>query len=138
MTDITPDLLRQLAEDMEQRPDEYCWEFFELNTWYQAKPAQALSEGAGTLPIRRKPRMIRVTHEYQDGTVKTFKYPEPCRKPLDYDQIYWTASLTGTCNERVWCGTDANNRHLLLGLVHITKEAAEAHRRAMVGEEGDD
>jgi hypothetical protein len=82
----------------------------------------------------RKPRMIRVTHEYPDGTVKTFEYPEPVREPLEDGQIYWSASSTGQCSERVWCGTDANNRHLLRGLIHLTEEAAEAHRRAMVEE----
>jgi len=140
MTDITPELLRQLAEDMEQRPDEECWQYRALHDcWCVATARMALERALESYSIRRKPRMIRVTHEFPDGTVRVFEYPEPVREPLENGQGYWLAVLSPHGIHRwEWHGTKDENHLLDLGLIHLTKEAAEAHRRAMVGEDGDE
>jgi hypothetical protein len=61
-------------------------------------------------------------------------WPEPCREPLAYRDLYWFPdvsrheSVWGTC----WDG-DAEDMHRLAhGLVHLTLEAAQAHAEALL------
>lgn len=70
--------------------------------------------------------------------IKTIKIgdidvPEPARYPLVKGEYYWVVSL----NRRVpvmysWDGDSNDYEFLTDGIVHRTREAAEAHRAAII------
>jgi hypothetical protein len=59
--------------------------------------------------------------------------PEPVREPLRDGQEYWVAS-TGFTEARIysWYDSVSEIRWLSLGLIHLTREAAQAHIDAML------
>ena len=60
--------------------------------------------------------------------------PEPVREPLEKDTEYWIAhfSLEGLANRFKWYNDKFDNRVLKNGLIHLTKEAAVIHAKAMM------
>ncbi|WP_136334227.1 hypothetical protein [Morganella morganii] len=58
--------------------------------------------------------------------------PEPVREPLEDDQEYWIADIRYAVSVFNWENNDADNRWLERGIIHLTKEAAEAHSVAML------
>lgn len=74
--------------------------------------------------IKGAPRFIEINGN---------KVPEPERKALERGEVYWTPDLAhGASLPRRWRGVPLNNRHLGLGMVHKTKEAAEIHAKALL------
>lgn len=74
---------------------------------------------------RRKPRAININgHEV----------PEPVRKPLECGAEYFAPAVGGVyfATEFYWRGDEVDNRLLERGLVHLTKEAAIAHAKALL------
>lgn len=65
--------------------------------------------------------------------VNGIQVPEPVRGELENDQRAWLAdiSLAIPCHIN-WLDTTAHNRWLSLGLIHLTREAAQAHIDAML------
>ena len=59
--------------------------------------------------------------------------PEPVREPLECGQEYWLAgtSVGGPCVYH-WDGSFSDRCWLPLGLIHLTREAAQAHIDAML------
>lgn len=76
--------------------------------------------------IRRKQKFIQVNG---------FDVPEPFREALEEMQKYFIPSLTEQdCFCRMkWDGGHMDHRWLSRGLVHLTREAAIAHAKAMLG-----
>jgi len=74
---------------------------------------------------RRKPRTININgHEV----------PEPAREPLKRFQQYYTVD---TWNDKIvdeysWNDDEADKRLLKRGIIHLTREAAEAHAKALL------
>jgi len=66
-------------------------------------------------------------------TVNGIQVPEPVRGGLEGGQEFWLASVSNgnSCSYR-WYSTFSNKHWLSLGLVHLTKEAAQAHIDAML------
>lgn len=62
--------------------------------------------------------------------------PEPVREPLERDQPYYvTQSLAddqSCCKRYNWRGDAYDKTVLERGLVHLTKEAAKAHSKALI------
>lgn len=74
--------------------------------------------------VRRKQNTIRI------GDMDV---PEPMRVAPAKGTEYWLVSPTGREIWRYfWSGDSADHQWLESGLCHATKEAAEAHRRALI------
>lgn len=60
--------------------------------------------------------------------------PEPVREPLVESQSYWIPLLGAEplCEKLVWNRNAYDFRVLSLGLIHLSKEAAEAHTKALL------
>ena len=69
-------------------------------------------------------------------TIRIGEYdvPEPVREPLEKDTEYWIAhfSLEGLANRFKWYSDKFDNRVLKNGLIHLTKEAAVIHAKALL------
>lgn len=75
---------------------------------------------------RRKPRTIRIGE---------FDVPEPWRQPLDQGADYWLVDLVQGTAGVMECSNFTPSTaltHVALGLVHLTREAAEQHARALL------
>ena len=73
---------------------------------------------------QRKPRLININGH---------QVTEPCRVALETGQTYYVvASLTGRPSEQVWEDDRVDMTWLEHGLLHLTKEAAEAHLKALL------
>ena len=61
------------------------------------------------------------------------KFPEPCSEPLDDGQSYFTIDLEAGAEvtQSIWRDAAYDNRLLNRGLIHTTKEAAQAHSDAI-------
>ena len=72
---------------------------------------------------RRKPKVILINgHEV----------PEPCRTPLEIDDMYWTFSfIKGGVTNFYWSDDSEERNALKNGFIHLTKEAAKKHLNAL-------
>ena len=65
--------------------------------------------------------------------VNGIQVPEPVRGGLEKDQHYWLANpMQCYISEGLWTPTDTEIRWLSLGLIHLTREAAQVHIDAML------
>ena len=68
-------------------------------------------------------------------TIRIGEYdvPEPVREPLEKDTEYWIAhfSLAELADSFKWYSDKFDNRVLKNGLIHLTKEAAVIHAKAL-------
>lgn len=59
--------------------------------------------------------------------------PEPVREPLEDGQEYWLASpINGSPYSYRWDSTFSDRHWRSLGLIHLTREAAQTHIDAML------
>ena len=60
--------------------------------------------------------------------------PEPVRRPLEDEQEYFVADVVSENFTRsfFWDDDDADNDMLKAGIIHLTREAAEAHAKALL------
>ena len=69
-------------------------------------------------------------------TIRIGEYdvPEPVREPLEKDTEYWIAnfSLAELADSFKWYSDKFDNRVLKNGLIHLTKEAAVIHAKALL------
>lgn len=78
----------------------------------------------GEWQVRRKPRTIRI------GDMDV---PEPMREALTVGTPYWVTGFSGCPSfSSVWGGSDYEVRWLASGGCHLTYEAAELHRKALI------
>ena len=69
-------------------------------------------------------------------TIRIGEYdvPEPMREPLEKDTAYWIPhfSLDVSANRFTWYSDDFDNRMLKNGIIHLTKEDAVIHAKALM------
>ena len=82
------------------------------------------------------PKDIIGMWEEPPKTIRIGEYdvPEPVREPLEKDTEYWIAhfSLEVLANRFKWYSDKFDNLVLKNGLIHLTKEAAVIHAKALV------
>ena len=78
-----------------------------------------------TTPYRIKPRTIRI------GEIDV---PEPVRVALNVGETYYIVqdSAETISMEFTWASDSVDNRLLSRGLIHLTREAAELHAKALI------
>jgi hypothetical protein len=66
--------------------------------------------------------------------INGYEVPEPVRKPLQNGTTYHTVSMSGALciDSYIWSGDSYDRNHLDHGLIHLTEEAAELHRAALL------
>lgn len=73
---------------------------------------------------RLKPRFIDINGH---------QVPEPAREPLEVNNLLWIADITQPNAEQLmWTGHTSDILMLERGILHLTKEAAEAHIAALL------
>ena len=95
--------------------------------WDIAYPAQLINDIHGVVGFRLKPAVRSIT--LQDGTV--LEWPEPMRVAPADGQFHWQTH-SGEVRRSNWCGSNYQAELLKTGFCHLTKEAAQQHRRAIV------
>ena len=71
---------------------------------------------------RRKPHTINING---------FEVPEPCIKSPELCTSLWKTTMSGRWHF-LWANTTHQKEWLRLGIVHLTKEAAELHAKALL------
>lgn len=102
------------------------WERWEVDMGCGWEPMKPRTHHFATLyAYRRKPRTININgHEV----------PEPVREPLVDGSSYWipsTEPISCTAFQR-WSNDEYDQKWLKRGLIHITREAAALHARALL------
>lgn len=107
------------------------WKRWEIKYPYENDSAWVLLPGNPIwderLQYRRKPKTIKING---------FDVPEPCRHPLKDGELFYLPPIFSFSGELVafeWRNSWPDRmRHLNSGLVHLTKEAAEIHAKALM------
>lgn len=95
--------------------------------WEIAYPAQLINDIHGVVGFRIKFKMRSIT--LQDGTV--VEWPEPMRVAPKDGTEYW--ELRGTQVVRdTWDCFEVEHQQLKAGFCHLTEEAAQQHRHAIM------
>lgn len=122
---IHADLMLQYAQDA--MTTDKPWELWEFKNsasciWSSLAEHPSWYEN---LDYRRKPRTINING---------FDVPEPVREPLEIDEVYYTFNLSTSniAGDTVWDGRSFDLLNLKRGLIHLTKEAAELHAKALL------
>ena len=88
------------------------------------------------LPLRFYSHMEYRLKPEPPKTIRIGEYdvPEPVREPLEKDTEYWIAhfSLAELANRFKWYSDEFDKRVLKNGLIHLTKEAAVIHAKALL------
>jgi hypothetical protein len=63
--------------------------------------------------------------------INGIKVPEPVREPLNIGDSYFVPDLCGSYKS-TWDNDDYDRQRLRAGIIHITKESAEIHRKALL------
>lgn len=74
------------------------------------------------IEYRMKPRYI---------DINGYQVPEPVQESLEYGTGYCVVGLDGIDYQR-WCDDEDDENLLKQGRIHLTREAAEAHRSALI------
>lgn len=122
---VHAELMKQYAEDAmtTDKPWELWQSMDEDGDWFDlSKPLAFFSN----LVYRRKPRTIKIgSHEV----------PEPMRVEPKIGQEFWMPDLTSPFFSvicRGWAGYTDEKMWLQRGIIHLSKEACEAHARALL------
>lgn len=67
-------------------------------------------------------------------TIGDVSFPKPITESLDYDETYYVSDLTDPRMywEFAWSNSSQDYTYLSLGLIHLTKENAIAHAKALI------
>jgi hypothetical protein len=86
--------------------------------------------------LRKKSNIILGSWEIKPKTINIngFEVPEPVRKPLDNGESYYLAGITKIDSDCVatWHNNLCDYNWLQKGLIHLTKEAAILHTKALL------
>ena len=123
MGHIHAELMAQYAEDALET--DKPWERWEFS-----------HDDRDFLPLASHPQWI-IDNKYRRKAktilINGYEVPEPCRTPLDIDDVYWTFIFFA--EEGViqfdWADNSKDNSCLRNGVIHLTKEAAEKHFNAL-------
>ncbi|MBD2815956.1 hypothetical protein ID850_14550 [Xenorhabdus sp. Flor] len=127
---IHADLIMEYARLAQEtdRPWEYfeyafAWEVGRLY-WEPCKKEIVFKED---MLYRLKPRTIKI------GEIDV---PEPVRDPLEYGTEYWHVDFTEVnsicASGTEWEGDCIDKMYLEQGLIHLARESAELHARALI------
>lgn len=118
------DLIQQYCEDWKETDEPWKrWEYRCLH-WNFWRDLQEHPSWGNVFEYRRKPRTINING---------FEVPEPVREPLERGQEYFVVEISG--EEPVilsWDDDEIDKRLLKYGLIHLTREAAEIHTKALL------
>lgn len=116
------DLMAKAAEIA--KTDKEWWRHFEFKnttgSW------MGMTENTGFYDFAE----YRLKHRYID--INGYQVPEPVRLPLEGGELYWIACVTYGATEFKWDDDRGDELWLESGLIHLTKEAAEAHVAALL------
>ena len=116
------DLLRAIADgEQMQRP-------LAGRTWENINPQDALIRVTNGFEVRIAPKM---------RSIEGFEYPEPVTEPMEKGCVYFVPRTRGAEKFR-WNDDDLDNDYLKAAQIHRTREAAEAHRAAIIKAGGGD
>ena len=97
------------------------WQFRRDPDWRDCEEPLYWHEG---IEYRRKPKTINING---------FEVPEPYKEALEICQAYWVANPAAImASAQSFTAHDIERHWLEAGLVHLTKEAAELHRKALL------
>ena len=101
------------------------WEYLaeeHSNTWWKCEGHPAWQFA---MEYRRKPRTINING---------FEVPEPVREPLETDTNYYCPHLASSelVSVSTWWDDGCDARRLKSGIIHLTKEAAVTHAKALL------
>lgn len=117
-------LMAQYAADAAETAEPWVrWQFAErVNDWFNCGKHP---EWRAEYSYRRKPKTIRIGEH---------DVPEPVRATPNRDIPYYFPNLDSTALIRGarWSGVEFDHYMLARGLVHLTREAAEQHARALL------
>ncbi|WP_195430861.1 hypothetical protein [Morganella morganii] len=110
------------------KTDKEWWRHFEQFVYVAPETQKWVGTGGAFVfnvnsKYRLKPRFIDINGH---------QVTEPVREPLEGDQEYWIADIRYAVSVFNWENNDADNRWLERGIIHLTKEAAEAHSAALL------
>ena len=116
------DILKQIAEDLENRPGELCFQTSYLGSGFiDTTPTEALRRlGSSDYEVRPKPPTC----------AKWVVYPEPQTEPLEEGQLYYIGGNTYS----KWSGDSFDLMWLRQGRIFLTREDKEAYDIAIWGE----
>lgn len=88
------------------------------------------------LPCTREPDWSAECYRIKPKTIRIgeIDVPEPVRETPENGQRYFVIDHTtpDAIDEYQWRDDDVDNRWLSRGLIHLTKEAAELHAKALI------
>ena len=105
------------------------WEAFQVkgvvDEWLDVSAAILFNENLQYRLKPEPPKTIRIGE---------YDVPEPVREPLEKDTEYWIASflLAELADNFKWDSDKFDNLVLKNGLIHLTKEAAVIHAKALI------
>ena len=91
--------------------------------WYECTHPPSWCDGS---EYRRKPTPPKTIN------INGIEVPEPVREPLNFGDEYVALDLICVIDDIEWFGDDWDMENLHLGIIHLTKEAAEIHRKALL------
>lgn len=124
MKHIHADLMKQYAEDAQETDKPWKrWEvFLNPNGWTKFTYHPSWSEKA--------------QYRYITKTINIngFEVPEPVREPLENGHMYYivTPCFKDITDHSYWNSYDVHKMRLNRGLIHLTKENAELHAKALL------
>lgn len=98
------------------------WKYFEYYAavgWVECSPLLAFNE---TVEYRLKPQTINING---------FEVPEPLRTAPAYDTPYFVIDIPDALN-MVWMNSNDEKIWLKMGIIHLTRDAAEKHVEALL------
>jgi hypothetical protein len=117
-------MLAYAQDAMESEKPWERWEYycFHKGKWVPIHNSPLWDDGA---EYRRKPRTINING---------FEVPEPVREPLRIDDDYYIPYLgsPSLTVDTTWWNDDCDTNRIKSGIVHLTKEAAELHAKALL------
>ena len=118
------ELMMQYAQDaMETDKPWERWEVFIKDSWRDLGECFFFAKEE---EYRRKPKMISVT--LANGEVVS--WPEPVKELRSGDD-YWYIGASGGAHFDSYQICDTENKIICMGVVHLTREAAEQHSEAL-------
>lgn len=110
---------------------EYKWHT--VNSWIRFN---SLSNGVCVNNILKGKIIFRLAQEQEMITIGDVSFPKPVREPLENGTEYWVAELPSqhytTQGPNRWVNDYLDRRYLRRGLVHLSKENAIAHAKALI------
>ncbi|MEQ1977477.1 hypothetical protein, partial [Xenorhabdus sp. SGI240] len=102
------------------------WEYFEIFAFGEWEPCINELRFKKEIKYRLKPRTIKI------GDIEV---PEPVREPLVDGANYYYPNISYgefNCNSRPWSGSVCDKDRLSSGLIHLDRESAELHAKALI------